>query len=408
MQYNVAMQRLTDEELIALLADTESDRVERKEAFTGDVRNKAREAVCAFANDLPGHDQAGVLIVGAEDNGNLSGYDITDELLRSLADMKTDGNILPLPALSVEKRTLKGVDVAVVTVMPSDMPPVRYKGRIWIRTGSRRSIANEQEERILNEKRRHKNLSFDICPVSGSTLSDLYKTVFENEYLPAAFAEDVLEENSRTYEQCLASCKMIVSPEDTTPTVLGLLALGKNPQDYLPGAYIQFLRIDGTELADSVTDEEKIVGAMADMLRRTEEKLKAHNRVAVDIESGPTHRIDAAYPQVALQQILYNAVLHRTYESTNAPIHVHWYNDRIEIISPGGPYGNVTEENFGQPGIVSYRNPNVADVLKTFGYVQAFGRGIAIAQRAMQANGNPPLEFEPNSSIVRCILRGKS
>ena len=317
MQYNVAMQRLTDEELIALLADTESDRVERKESFTGDVRNKAREAVCAFANDLPGHDQAGVLIVGAEDNGNLS-------------------------------------------------------------------------------------------PVSGSTLSDLYKTVFENEYLPAAFAEDVLEENSRTYEQRLASCKMIVSPEDTTPTVLGLLALGKNPQDYLPGAYIQFLRIDGTELADSVTDEEKIVGAMADMLRRTEEKLKAHNRVAVDIESGPTHRIDAAYPQVALQQILYNAVLHRTYESTNAPIHVHWYNDRIEIISPGGPYGNVTEENFGQPGIVSYRNPNVADVLKTFGYVQAFGRGIAIAQRAMQANGNPPLEFEPNSSIVRCILRGKS
>ena len=408
MQYNVAMQRLTDEELIALLADTESDRVERKEAFTGDVRNKAREAVCAFANDLPGHDQAGVLIVGAEDNGNLSGYDITDELLRSLADMKTDGNILPLPALSVEKRTLKGVDVAVVTVMPSDMPPVRYKGRIWVRTGSRRSIANEQEERILNEKRRHKNLSFDICPVSGSILSDLYKTVFENEYLPAAFAEDVLEENSRTYEQRLASCKMIVSPEDTTPTVLGLLALGKNPQDYLPGAYIQFLRIDGTELADSVTDEEKIVGAMADMLRRTEEKLKAHNRVAVDIESGPTHRIDAAYPQVALQQILYNAVLHRTYESTNAPIHVHWYNDRIEIISPGGPYGNVTEENFGQPGIVSYRNPNVADVLKTFGYVQAFGRGIAIAQRAMQANGNPPLEFEPNSSIVRCILRGKS
>lgn len=399
--------RLTDEELLALLADIESDRVERKESFTGDVRKRVREAVCAFANDLPGHDQVGVLFIGAKDNGDPSGCDITDQLLLSLADMKTDGNIVPLPVLSVEKRTLNGADMAVVTVMPSDTPPIRYDGRIWIRTGPRRAIANEQEERLLNERRRHKNPSFDICPVPSASLSDLSKTIFENEYLPAAFAEDVLADNSRTYEQRLASCKMITSPEDTTPTVLGLLALGKSPQDYLPGAAIQFLRIGGTELVDPIIDEEKIGGTISDMIKRTKDKLMAHNRTAVDITSGPTHRLDISYPQAALRQILYNAVLHRTYESNNAPIHVHWYNDRIEIISPGGPYGSVTEKNFGQPGIVSYRNPNIADVLKTFKYVQAFGRGIAIAQESMQNNGNPPLELEPNSSIVRCILRGK-
>lgn len=368
---------------------------------------KARQAICAFANDLPNHDQPGVLFIGANDNGSPSGEPITDDLLRSLADMKTDGNILPLPALSVEKRALKGAEMAIVIVMPSDMPPVKYEGRIWIRTGSRRSIANAQEERILNEKRRYKNLPFDIYPIPSARLTDLSKVIFENEYLPAAFASDVLEANSRTYEERLASCKMIVSPDDSTPTVLGLLAIGKSPQDFLPGAYVQFLRIDGTELADPVVDEENIGGALVEMLRRTEEKLKAHHRSSVDITSAPMHQKKTPYPSAAIQQILYNAVLHRTYESTNAPVRVYWFNDRIEINSPGGPYGNVTIENFGNPGITDYRNPNIGDVLKTFGFIQAFGRGIATARKEMERNGNPAPEFETNQSAVVVTLREK-
>ncbi len=401
------MKRFSDQELLALLNDTESDCAERKETFKGDVPKKARQAICAFANDLPNHNEPGVLFVGAKDNGEPSGVSVTEKLLLSLADMKTDGNILPLPVLSVEKRVLKDEAIAVVTVMPSDMPPVKYDGRIWIRTGPRRAIANEQEERVLNEKRRFKNIPFDICPVPSAKITDLSRIIFENEYLPAAYATDILEGNGRTYEERLASCKMIVSPNDTTPTVLGLLALGKSPQDFISGAHIQFLRIDGKELADRVIDEENIGGAMAEMLRRTEEKLKAHNRISVDITSEPTHIKEMPYPPAAIQQILYNAVLHRTYESTNAPVRVYWFNNRIEINSPGGPYGNVTSENFGEPGITDYRNPNVADILNTFGFIQAFGRGIATARKEMDKNGNPSLEFETNQSAVVGILRAK-
>lgn len=150
------MKKFTDQELENFLNDIESDLAERKQSFKGDVPKKVREAVCAFANDLPNHNQPGLLFIGAKDDGSPSNEPITDELLRNLAEMKTDGNILPLPVLSVEKRVLKEFEMAVVMVMPSDMPPVKCKGRIWIRTGPRRSIANEQEERILIEKRRYK------------------------------------------------------------------------------------------------------------------------------------------------------------------------------------------------------------------------------------------------------------
>jgi len=321
--------------------------------------------------------------------------------------METDGNILPLPVLSVEKRTLRGADMAVATVMPSDMPPVKYDGRVWVRTGPRRSIANEQEERILIEKRRHNMLPFDLCPVPTAAPGDLSRVVFENECLPGAFAADILASNNRTYEERLASCRMIVSPDEPTPTVLGLLSVGKSPQDFLPGACVQFLRIEGTELSDPASGKEGIGGTLVDMLRRAEEKLKSHNRSAIDITASPTHTREIPYPHAALQQILYNAVLHRTYQGTNAPVRIYWYDDRIEINSPDGPYGNVTVENFGRPGITDYRNPNIGDALKTFGFIQAFGRGIATARSEMRKNGNPDVEFQADQSAVICVLRMK-
>ena len=84
--------------------------------------------MCAFANDLPDHRRPGVVLVGADDAGNLTGLEITDQLLLQLADIKTDGNIVPPPTLTVAKRVLGSRAVAVVTVLPSDSPPVRYRG----------------------------------------------------------------------------------------------------------------------------------------------------------------------------------------------------------------------------------------------------------------------------------------
>ena len=198
---------------------------------------------------------------------------------------------------------------------------------------------------------------------------------------------------------------MVVSPDDPTPTLSGLLALGRDPQRHLPGARVQFLRIAGTELADPIVDELDCRGPLPALLRAVEAKMAAHNRTAYDVESAPTHTIKSDYPMVALQQILYNAVLHRTYENAHAPVRVDWFDDRVEIANPGGPYGVVTAENFGRPGYADYRNPNLAAILKVFGFVQQFGRGIGLARRHMAQNGNPPPEFRVSASSVVCVLR---
>jgi ATP-dependent DNA helicase RecG len=118
---------MTDEELIALLSDVESDLVERKSSLS--EKGKVCEAICAFANDLPNHRAPGVIFIGAADDGRPTGVPITDELLRELGDLRTNGNIHPFPSLVVEKRRLQDAEIAVLVVQPADAPPVRYQGR---------------------------------------------------------------------------------------------------------------------------------------------------------------------------------------------------------------------------------------------------------------------------------------
>ncbi len=397
--------RYTDEQLEALLASFESDLAERKESWKGDAPETARQAVCAFANDLPDHRRPGVLFVGARNDGTPSNLNITDELLRTLSDIRTDGNILPPPSIVVEKRTLRNAEMAVVVAQPSDAPPVRYKGRVWVRIGPRRSVATSQEERILNERRRYRDIPFDVQPLPSCDLSALSRVLFEQEYLPNAVAPDILAINERSYEERLSSCRMVACVDYPTPTILGVLVLGVSPRDWIPGACIQFLRIAGTKMTDPIHDEAPIEGALGQVLRRIDEKIDAHNRTEVDITSADREIRTTPYPRVALQQLIRNAVMHRTYEKTNAPVRVYWYDDRIEIINPGGPYGIVTRENFGRPGITDYRNPNLADAMKVMGFVQRFGIGIQTARVEMKKNGNPDIEFQIEPVTVLATVR---
>src|SRR5215212_8756089 len=183
-------------------------------------------------------------------------------------------------------------------------------------------------ETLLNVTESSVATPYDVSPRVSATLADLDRVLFENIYLPAAFAPDVLEANERTFEQRLAVTKMVDAANTAVPTVLGLLVLGKAPRDFLPGAYIQFLRIGGRELGDPVVDELAVDGPVPELLKGIDHKLQSHNRTSVDITSGPREARHSDYPVAALQQLVRNAVMHRSYEATHAPVRVYWYDDR--------------------------------------------------------------------------------
>jgi ATP-dependent DNA helicase RecG len=394
---------MTDDELDTLLADIESDRIERKESPSDGDR--IRQAICAFANDLPGHGREGVLFIGVDDMGDPVGLPITDQMIQNLASMRGDGNVLPFPSIEVQERRLRNHDVAVVIVHPSDAPPVRFKGLVWIRSGPRRGIANPDDERRLNEKRRFRDVPYDIRPIPSATMDTIDEFLFRRTYLPSAIAAEILEQNQRSIEHQLIATKFAHPGPSVCPTVLGVLAVGKAPTDWIPGAYVQFIRIDGTTLGDSIISSQEFRGPLPELLVQAESALKLNIRTAVDLTSQTTEIRTPDYPLEALQQIFRNAVLHRTFENTHAPVNIYWFNDRIEIHNPGGPYGQVTKWNFGNIGMYDYRNPNLAAVMKEMAYVQHFGVGIETCRQAMKRNDNPEPEFQVEDAHVAVILR---
>ena len=249
------------------------------------------------------------------------------------------------------------------------------------------------------------HLPADLRVAEGCTIADLDIDFFRTHYLSSAIASEILAANQRSVEQQLATCRFIVGPADLRPTLVGCLTLAFEPRSAVFGAYVQLVRFDGLELTSPVIDQAEIGGPLPDLLRALDEKLRAHIRTTADLTSADKELRRPDYPLVALQQLARNAVMHRTFEGTNAPVRINWFENRIEIQNPGGPFGQVTQENFGQPGVADYRNPHIAEVMKVLGYVQRFGVGIATAREELSANGNSLPEFQVTPNFVHVTGR---
>lgn len=389
--------QVDDDELAALLSDIESDRSERTRSLT--KTDKFGEAICAFANDLPNSGKPGYLFVGATESGRATGDPITDQLLQALAAIRADGNLLPAPTVNVAKRTLGGGDIAVVEVLPSELPPVRYKGVVWVRVGPRRGRATEADERVLSERRASLARTWDARACARADLSDLMLALFEA-YRIEAIDSDVLEENHRELTDQLASLRFW-DRRSSRPTNAAIILFGKDSLEYAPGAYVQYVRYEGEDAASDILRERRLSGDLLSVLRELGSLADELVESRLIDATGARETTVYAYPPAALRETFVNAIVHRDYES-NAPTRILQFEDRIEIHNPGGLYGDVRPEDF--PGETAYRNPVIAEAARNLGFVNRFGRGVPRTQAAMAKNGSPPAQFQPTERHFLVVL----
>lgn len=386
---------ITKDEVLTLLNDIENYHIER--TVSTDKMDKFCQAICAFSNDMPNSGKKGYLIIGAADDGVISGLKVDDKLYKTITSIHSDGNIQPFPIMSVEKFSYDSGDLLVVEVTPHKYPPIKYKGRTWIRIGPRKDIASEMEERALMERRRANILSFETYPCIDSSLDDLKIDLFKNTYLPSIMDEDALVGDKRNIKQQLSALRLYNTTEDC-PTYAAILLFGKNPEYYLPGAYVQYVRFDGDDNAADIVNEHKFAGCLIEMLP----KLDTFIETAI-VEKRPKpitalrEKTIYNYPIWAIRELLMNAVMHRDYQS-NTPIKFYQYADRIEIDNAGGLYGNAKPENF--PNVNDYRNPIVAEAMKSLGYVNRYNRGVARVQKELRDNGNQEAKFSVDNITV--------
>jgi ATP-dependent DNA helicase RecG len=132
---------------------------------------------------------------------------------------------------------------------------------------------------------RSADVLFDQHPVSGTNIADLDLELFRSTYLPAAVDPDVLAENERTPAQQLASLGMI-DPKSEEARVLGLLVVGADPSSVVPGAYVQFVRYEGSDESSHVVDQEELRGNLIGQLDVLGRLLTSNIRTSVEEVGG--------------------------------------------------------------------------------------------------------------------------
>ena len=379
---------ITKDEIKELLQSTETYRVERT-ISTGDM-DKFQEAICAFSNDLPNSRKNGYLIIGAHDDGTLSGLKVTDDLLKKIAAIRSSGNILPIPVMSVESFQFSDGDLLVAEVTPSMLPPVRYRGRTFIRIGPRRDIATEAEERILSERRTSYMATFDSMPCLAAKLSDIDTELVRSKYLEKLFGKELLAADSRSVEEQLSAVGMY-DTENHCPTNAAMVLFGKHPRHFMPGLYVQYVRFKGENVSSEVENEIQLDGNYCELLPRLESllELSVIKKKPVFVSMLREEMI-SNFPYTAIRELVMNGCMHRDLQS-NMPLRIYEFAHHLEITNAGGLYGNARPENF--PTINDYRNPLIASAMKTMGYVNMFNRGVGQVQTDLKQNGNPPAEF---------------
>ena len=352
--------------------------------------DKFCEAICAFSNDLPNSRKNGYLILGAYDDGTISGLKVDDALMKKIAAIRSDGNILPIPVMSVERFDFPEGDLLVAEVTPSFQPPVRYRGRTFVRIGPRRDIATEDEERILIERRTSAAATFDVLPCMRASLSDILVDKIMEGYLPKAIDADILADDDRPIKEQLASIGFF-DLESDRPTNAAMILFGKNPFPFIPGHYLQYVQFGGDDNGSEILNERAFRGCLFDVLPQINTFV---DYTIVKSRPVPISTLQEKqlinYPADAVRELILNAYMHRDYQS-NTPIRLYQYRDRLEIMNAGGLYGKARPENF--PNANDYRNPVIAGALKVLGYVNMFNRGIPRVKNLMKANGNPDPVF---------------
>ena len=379
---------MTQEELYEIIATDENYRIELTTS-TGDM-DKFQEAICAFANDMPGSRKKGYLLIGVRNNGEIDGLKVNDALMKKISGIRSDGNILPLPIMSTEKVVTEKGDVLVVEVTPSFDTPVRYRGRTFIRIGPRRDIASAEEERILAERCAASLPTFDTRPCREAKLEDIDVDTIVREYLPKAIDAESLANDKRPLKEQLASLHLFNMQWDC-PTYAALIMFGCNPKYFMPGAYVQYVHFKGSTNGGEILNERRFEGCLYKILPELENFIRDGIITKRPVPVSILREKDVVnYPYKALRELMMNAVMHRDYQA-NMPTRLYRYDNHIEIMNPGGLYGQARPENF--PHVNDYRNSVVAGMMKILNYVNMFNHGIGEVQELLRANENPEAVF---------------
>jgi ATP-dependent DNA helicase RecG len=190
------------------------------------------------------------------------------------------------------------------------------------------------------------------------------------------------------------------------PNAVAILLFGLSPQSHLPGASVEIVQYRGDDFDSEVVGRKTVTGTVPDQLDTIWQDMAGRIVDTPLADEGIKTRYGPQYPVNALRELARNMLQHRLYEGTSAPARISWFADRVVFNNPGGPYGQASQGELGEHS--DYRNPTLTRELAGLGYVERLGRGLVLARRALEKNGNPPMKVETDGFTTITFWARKS
>jgi ATP-dependent DNA helicase RecG len=205
-------------------------------------------------------------------------------------------------------------------------------------------------------------------------------------------------------------------PAGFIPNNACAILFARDPRRVFPGAFLHFLRYDGTEEKSgqeyNVIKDRVIDGAIGSAVKEMAQILDANIREFTEWRAGKFFTVPE-YPHDAWYELLVNACVHRSYMIRNVPTFIKMFDDRLVIESPGGFMPGVTPETIYERH--NPRNPFIMAILKETGEVRCVNEGTKRVRTEMERAKLPaPVFFEKkgdNTSFVATLqnnIRGRS
>ena len=359
----------SDRDLQILLRQGEGTTLEYKEALSDSF---ARELV-ALANT-----RGGKILLGVRDDGSVAGIGDSNGLRARIQDMARNCD----PPVSIDVEPVGRI--MVVRVRESDAKPVQCREGFFSRQGAVTQKLSRDEIRDLFRREGAVRFDTSIEPRFNYP-ADFDFDRFEgwrrlSGIAGAAPVEDVLV-NLEVAEP--GKGRLLIRNA-------GVLFFARRPRRFFNQAYITCILFRGTERVHIVDRKDLDGGVVAD-IEASLQFIERNTRTAYRIRALRRQEI-SEYPVTALREAIANAVMHRDWFMYGSNVFVEIHADRIDIVSPGRLFGDITADTLGRK--CARRNPLIADLLQRIGIIEKAGTGIGRMRGEAIAHGIPEPSFE--------------
>ncbi|MDN3507003.1 MAG: ATP-binding protein [Simkaniaceae bacterium] len=365
------------DEISNLLAQPESKTLEFKKNLSS--LQPILKTIVAFANT-----SGGTLVIGIDPSKKILGIHNILKSEEALANAIAD-SIEPALLPEIEIATVQNKNLLIVKVSHWKAPFYLKKEGIprgvYIRLGSTSRPAGPE---IIEElKRSITNLSYDQQAVSG-----LMKDALDLEKIKAAFNQ-IKKQISK--DKLLSLGILTHYNGGIAPSIGGLILFGKKEirETYVPDARVRCARFNGKDKTE-ILDHQEIDGSILDAVMEIPKFISRNTRLGAKIQKIRRKDIPE-YPEVAIREILINALAHADYSISGSAIQVAIFDDRLEIQNPGMlPFGFTMEDL--KSGVSRVRNRVIAKVFHELKLMEEWGSGYKRVIQACQNEGY----LEPN------------